>query len=392
MNRESATTICPLCGGQETETFIKIEEMPVFCNVLWPTRRGAEEAQRGDLHLAFCATCTHIFNAAFDPSLMSYAAEYENSLHFSPRFQAYANRLVDGLIERYDLRGKRILEIGAGQGDFLEMVVERGGNRGIAFDPSYVEEGTPPENIEFVKDYYGAKYADVEADFVACRHVFEHVEEPASFMQTVRTTVGAQKETVVFFEVPNVLYTLRHEGIWDIIYEHCSYFNPLSLQYAFRQAGFDVLATEEVFGQQFLTIEGKPAGVPATVTLDAAETSQLASDVERFGDLYAGKVAQWRQRLEELVEQGGHAVVWGAGSKGVTFINIMNDVGAITHAVDINPRKKGMFVAGAGLEIVDPDALRETKPDLVIIMNGNYLDEIKQQLRDLDLDAAVLLA
>ena len=80
------------------------------------------------------------------------------------------------------------------------------------------------------------------------------------------------------------------------------------------------------------------------------------------------------------------AVVWGAGSKGVTFLNLMNATDVITHVVDINPRKQGMFVAGTGQPIIGPEQLTEVKPDLVLIMNPLYKDEIANQVRSLGLN------
>ncbi|MCA9990344.1 MAG: hypothetical protein KDE29_05015, partial [Anaerolineales bacterium] len=107
------------------------------CNVLWPTPAGARQAPRGDIQLHFCPTCGHVFNADFDPALMAYDQAYENSLHFSDRFQQYATALASDLVARYGLQGKDIVEIGSGQGDFLQLLCELGQNRGVGFDPSY---------------------------------------------------------------------------------------------------------------------------------------------------------------------------------------------------------------------------------------------------------------
>ena len=92
--------------------FLVVPRVPVHCNVLWPTREAAIQAPRREIRLAFCERCGHIFNSVFAPSLMEYSKTYENSLHFSPQFQEYASRLPSALIERYDLHGKTIVEIG----------------------------------------------------------------------------------------------------------------------------------------------------------------------------------------------------------------------------------------------------------------------------------------
>jgi len=382
-----------ICAGAPTPV-LNMDRLPVHCNVLWPTRAGALAAPRGDIHLAYLPGCGHIYNSAFDPDLMTYTEAYENSLHFSARFQEYATALAERLIAAYDLHDKDIVEIGSGQGDFLKMLCRLGGNRGAGFDPSYVaKEEASDTAVSFVQAFYSEEFADYPADFICCRHLLEHIHEPVPFLQTVKRAINGRMDTIVFFEVPNVLWTVRQMGIWDIIYEHCSYYSPVSLAHLFTQAGFEVLAVNETFGGQFLTIEARLAAATAVPTPpNAAELAALTADVARFADNYRQKVAYWQGVLQELGRNGRRAVVWGSGSKGVMFMNKFDQEGLIRYAVDINPRKQGMFVAGSGQEIVPPEFLRAYQPDVVIIMNRNYEDEIAGQLAQLGLQAEILIA
>lgn len=386
------TNTLPICPDTEVIPLIEMSQLPVHCNVLWPTREAAVNAPRGDIHLAYLAGCGHTYNVAFDPSLMEYTQEYENSLHFSPRFQEYATALAAGLVEKYDLRDKDIVEIGAGKGDFLIMLAEMGGNRGRGYDPSYVpEEGYTAPNVTFVQDFYSEKYIRQRADLIVCRHVLEHIEDPDAFIDQVRRAVGEQ-HSVVFFEVPNSLWTLRQGGIWDIIYEHCSYYSPLSLAHLFRKHGFQVLAVNEVFGGQFLTIEAVPDDGTAAPPDTTAELDALAADARAFAENYRAKRDKWQSRLRSLAAAGRRGVVWGAGSKGVTFLNAMDAGEEIVAVVDINPRKQGKYVAGTGQQIVPPDRLTELQPDFVIIMNANYREEIGRMLDEVGVRAEIMVA
>ena len=331
-----------------------MKQVPVHCNVLWPTRGEAINAPRGDIRLGYLPDCGHTCNLDFDPSLMEYTQEYENSLHFSPRFQEYATALAE--------------------------------------DPSYVpEEGYTAPNVTFVDDLYTEIYTHQRADLIVCRHVLEHIEDPDAFIAQVRRAVGDQK-SVVFFEVPNSLWTLRQGGIWDVIYEHCSYYSPLSLAYLFQRHGFKVLTVNEVFGGQFLTIEAVPddgADLPQDVS---AELAQLTADAHSFAAHYQAKREEWQARLAALAGAGKRGVVWGAGSKGVTFLNAMATGDEIAAVVDINPRKQGKYVPGTGQQIVPPSALVDIQPDFVIIMNANYRDEIGKMLADIGVNADILVA
>ncbi|MBX7254488.1 MAG: methyltransferase domain-containing protein [Candidatus Promineofilum sp.] len=396
----------PVCPQSESIPLIDMDNVPVHCNVLWPTRAAALSAPRGDIHLTYLPACGHTYNPAFDAALMEYTQEYENSLHFSPHFQEYATALANGLIAKYDLYGKDIVEIGAGKGDFLIMLCAMSGNRGWGYDPSYVPEpGYTAPNVTFVEDFYTEKYIDQRADLIVCRHVLEHIEDPDAFLAQVRRAVGEQ-QSVVFFEVPNALWTLRRGGIWDVIYEHCSYYSPSSLAHLFRRHGFRVLAVNEVFGGQFLTIEATPAGgeqaadaagdnghtPDGRAAIGAEDLLALTADARAFAANYAAKRDEWRARLRALAAAGQRGVVWGAGSKGVTFLNATGAGEEIVAVVDINPRKQGKYVAGTGQRIVAPADLPALRPDFVIIMNANYRAEIGEMLAEAGVMAEILVA
>lgn len=387
---DQPTSACPVCNSAQVTVFMQLAQMPVNSHVLCRTPDEAKSAMRGDMEMAFCGSCGHVFNQAFDPALMSYTQSYENSLHFSPRFQSFAHSLASRLIERHHIYGKDIVEIGSGKGEFLHMICEMGGNRGYGFDPSYVPDAnTSSEHITFVQDFYSEQYADYAADLICCRHVLEHIAQPQPFIANVRRAVGDRLETVVFFEVPNVLYTLEDMGIWDLIYEHCAYFSPASLAYLFASCGFEVLDVREEYGDQFLTIEARVLhdGAPAPQKPDVTAISKAAAV---FGDNYRNRVSDWNQRLAQLSAEQKRVVAWGAGSKGITFLNAFAGTNTIDYIVDLNPRKHGMYTVGSGQRIVPPDFLADYQPDAVIIMNPLYQEEIRQSVTAMGLSPDLL--
>ena len=388
---------CPACGGA-MRVFFEVDRAPVLCNILCPTREAAVAVPAGPIRLGYCADCAMVYNVAFDPALMNYTGAYENSLQFSPQFRQYVDALARGLVERYDVRGKDVIEIGCGQGDFLSLVCDLGVNRGVGFDPSF-DPGKAStalnERVTILPELYSDAHVDRPVDLLCSRHVLEHIPQPLALLSGLRRTLGNRHGTVLFFEVPNGLYTLERLGIWDIIYEHCSYFTRASLTGLFRRAGFEPLRTEEAYDGQFLTIEARPrlAADPAGPDDDAREVERVGALAEGFSAEYRAKSDLWRGRLEEIRRRGRRAVLWGAGSKGVTFLNVMSaghDV--VPFAVDLNPRKHGQFVVGTGQQIVPPAFLRHYKPDVVFIMNEIYADEIGATCRELGLSCDLISA
>ena len=370
---------CPVCSRSDLGVFLELEQVPVLCNQLLPTRERALAAPRGRIDLGFCETCDAICNVAFDEEQIDYSQAYENSLHFSPRFQEYAESLVSRLVDRFGLRGKDIVEIGCGKGDFLRMICDAGGNRGVGFDRSFEEEGDDPASRPFrvVRDHYSEKYADVGADLICCRHVLEHIPQPVGFLDSVRKAAGRQADAAVFFEVPNAMFTLRDLGIWDIIYEHCHYYSSRSLDRLFGDAGFSVTDIYDAYGGQFLCIEAETSETKSRTDSTQRDHPSVAGLVEDFARHHAEKVSFWDQRLTDLLEDGERIAVWGAGSKGVTFLCTLARGGDVSSVVDINPRKHGRHVPLTGQQVVSPAELTRVGIDRVLIMNSIYENEIR---------------
>jgi hypothetical protein len=385
----SQASDCPVCEAPETAACIRITDVPVYCNLLHERREAALSAPRGDMDLRFCGRCGHLFNAAFDPERVDYTGEYENSLHYSGRFQAYAESLARHLIQRHDLRGKTIIEIACGQGDFLELLCTLGGNKGIGFDPGH-RPGRGPcvgaGELTFIQGYYSDAYCDYAADLICCRHALEHIHRPGGLLAMLRRVIG-ERDTALYFEVPNARFTLEDLGIWDLIYEHCGYFSEASLRRVFERHGFRVDGIETVFGGQFLGLHAHPGEGP--VPRDSG--MDLAPLVARFARNYAEKVGRWRERLLGMRERGRRAVLWGAGSKGVTFMNLLAVGDEIECLIDLNPHKHGRFIPGTGHEVRSPESVAATKPDAVIVMNPLYREEIDADLRRMGLDAEILV-
>ena len=120
----SARVSCPACEGAQTKVFFELPSVPVNSITLWPSYEEAVRCPAGAIELAFCSRCGAIYNQAFDRSVLTYDSRYDNSLHYSPSFQRYAEGLADQLIARFDLHGKDVIEVGCGKGDFLALLCE----------------------------------------------------------------------------------------------------------------------------------------------------------------------------------------------------------------------------------------------------------------------------
>ena len=388
-----ATHICPTCEKGELSVFFRAGNIPAHSVLLLQSHAEAVAFPKGDIVLGHCPECGFVSNTAFDPALNEYDERYEATQGYSPTFNTFARRLAADLVERHALQGKRMIEIGCGQGEFLTLLAELSGGYGIGFDPAYRPhelQGPAADRLEFIADFYGEKYADMSADFVCCRMTLEHIQPTAEFMRIVRRAVGDNPDTVIFFQIPNAMYVLRDVAYWDVYYEHCSYFTEGSVARLFRNAGFDVTRLWTDYDDQYLMIEARPGDGHNPLLPEEDDLAAIAAAVASFKEELPKRLQVWRDRLAAIAAKDQRVVIWGGGSKGVAFLTTLGITDQIKYAVDINPLKTGTFMAGTGQEIVAPEFLREYQPDVVIVMNPVYCDEIQKDLDRLGVQAELI--
>jgi hypothetical protein len=392
-------TRCPVCGTGNVKEILRIEGVPVHCCILWEKQEQAINCPKGDIQLTFCENCGHLFNQGFHEELMAYSQHYDNSLHFSRKFQDYSIEVIKRLTKTYDIYHKNILEIGCGKGDFLKMICVFGQNKGYGFDKSYqpeLETNSKLNSVQFFQDYYSEQYAHFPVDVVLNRFVLEHIKNPFDFLTNIKNTAknhGKSEKNILFYsEVPNILYTLRDSGIWDLIYEHYSHFTALSLEKLFKNLNLHVISIAENYMGQYLSIEATTNKHNNGNFKNQTDIRQVKDFVKDFTSHFHKKRNEWEEKLAVFNKEKKKVVVWGGGAKGVSFLNFLKTKNSIDFIVDINPRKKDKYIAGTGQKYVLPEDLAEIKPDVVILMNPIYQEEITKKLNELNLSPEILIA
>lgn len=388
--------LCDACAEDTMVPFADLGDIPVLCGVHWADAEAAVASPVGRMTLAYCPSCAYVRNLAFDPEIMVYDTTMDTNLHHSPAFQAFSAELVGHLAERYQPAGRRILDVGCGQGEFLRELCHLGGATGNGYDAMYAgPEGPDPSGAVFHSGYAPRGAALPEFDLVTSRHWFEHISDPYEFLADLREQ-AADREVYGYLEVPDAGYDLSTAG-WEVIYPHVSYFDAYALVRIAERAGWRIEDTGTLFGGMFRFIEistgaqGKPRRGDKPIPGRDARERQLAA-VATFQQRNADERAAWQQRIATLADQGARPVMWGAGSRGVQFLTFADAGKRLAAVVDVNPRKWGRYLPVTAHQVQAPEILSELKPKAVIITNPSYRKEIEQQLRDLGLQAELLIA
>lgn len=392
----ASTHVCDACSAGPMVPFADLGEIPVLCGVHWADAGAAKTSPVGRMVLAYCPSCAYVRNVAFDPSVMVYDTTMDTNLHHSPAFQAFSAELVKHLAQRYHLAGKRVLDIGCGQGEFLRELCHTAGCTGVGYDAMYAGPvGPDGSGAEFHSAPAPRAVALPEFDVVTSRHWFEHIDDPYDFLVDLRERAGG-RDVVGYLEVPDACYDLATAG-WEVIYPHVSYFDAYSLVRIAERAGWQVEDTGTLFGGMFRFIElsanraGRQRHGTDALPGNAERDRQLAA-IAGFAGRHEAERASWRQRIAMLAEEGARPVLWGAGSRAVQFLTFADPDHRLAAVVDVNPRKWGRYLPVTAHQVQAPETLSSLKPSAVIITNPSYRTEIAAHLQRLGVTAELLSA
>lgn len=329
----------------------KVDRLPVFQNRMYDTAKAAQNCPRGDMHLVQNHDTGLIYNAAFQPELMVYDANYQNEQAVSPLFSKHLESVAQ--IVTCTMGCEALVEVGCGKGSFLEMLVRRGCDI-TGFDPTY--EGDSPR----VRRHYFGAGVGITARGLILRHVLEHVEDPVQFLHNLRDANSG--EGFIYIEVPCFDWIIKHRAWFDIFYEHANYFRLTDFERMFGH----IVASGRLFGDQYLYV------VADLATLHYPKAS--AADLVKLPSDFAAGIS-----AKDAGEKS--AVVWGGASKGVIFALLRERIGQpVSRVIDINPAKQGKYLPATGLRVDSPEDALAYLPlgSTIYVMNSNYLQEIRE--------------
>lgn len=330
-------------------------DFPVFQQRMYSSSDEARNCPRGDIRLVQDDLTGLVFNAAFQPELMEYDVDYQNEQAHSAVFKGHLEQ-VAAIVER-TMGTDELIEVGCGKAYFLELLQSRGCSI-TGFDPTY--EG---ENPAVQKRYISADMT-LSANGIVLRHVLEHVPDPVEFLAGLRDVNGGG---LIYIEVPCFDWIVDNRAWFDIFYEHVNYFRRQDFSRMFGR----VVESGHLFGGQYIYVVADLSTLK-TPTATPADKIALPED---FLDSAIG--------ADRVAHKG--AAVWGAASKGVIYSLLRERAGnPVRVLIDINPAKCGKYVPATGLRVVSPeDAMATLEPGAdIVVMNSNYLDEIRQITRD----------
>ena len=192
------------------------------------------------------------------------------------------------------------------------------------------------------------------------------------------------------FEFPHLLHLLDRVEYDTIYHEHFSYFSFATIAQILGAHGLAVYEVEELSThggslRVYAQHESGPHPVADSVlALVEREDKEGLRSPERYRRFAADVKESKRALLELLVllhREGRQVVGYGAPGKGNTLLNycgIRTDL--LEYTVDRNPYKQGTYTPGTHIPIHPVERIAETRPDYMLVLPWNLIDEISSQL------------
>ena len=354
---------CIACGAPLWETpLLTLDNMPASAQHM-PDAQGVKEDRGLTLDLCQCMGCGLV---QFDCEPVDYYQDVIRAGGFSKTMVELRRYQYKHLIDSYHLEGKKFIEVGCGQGEFLKVLSEFPVEvHGIEHDPHLVElaraqgldvtEGfTATEDTRFAGGLY-----DVFLSF----NFLEHQPDPSTMLQAIYRNL--EDDAMGLITVPSFEYIMDHNSYYELIRDHLAYYTFETLTPLLERNGFQVEECEVINRD----------------TLSVIVRKRPQMDTENLLECYVNLKREMETYMKYLDAWDKKVAIWGASHQGFTLAATTKLGEKARYIIDSAPFKQGKFAPASHLPIVGPDHFHEHPVDAIIITAPGYTDEIAASIR-----------
>lgn len=347
------------------------------------------------LKLFVCEHCWLVQTDDYTQADELFSPDYAYFSSVSQSWLAHAARYTDMITKRLGLDGNSlVIEVASNDGYLLKNFVAAGipclGVEPTASTAAAAEQLGVPVLREFFGESLGQRLVaeGKQADLILGNNVYAHVPDINDFTAGLKTVL--KPGGTITLEFPHLMRLLEHTQFDTVYHEHFSYLSLFSVSRVFERAGLRVCDVEELptHGGS-LRVYGCHADDGRA---DSGTVLALLEEEARRGmrnlDTYLAFQARADRVKDDLlvflIEQkraGKQVAGYGAAAKGCTLLNyagVKPDL--LPFVCDAGPSKQGKYLPGSHVPILHPEAIRESKPDIVLILPWNIQEEVMQQL------------
>jgi SAM-dependent methyltransferase len=349
------------------------------------------------LHARVCHECFLVQLEVFE-SPENIFSDYAYFSSYSSTWLDHAKEYVDQVSERFELgKDSFVVEVASNDGYLLQYFLQKN-IPVLGIEPAKnVAEVAKGKGIQTITEFFGESLAreltdrGQYADLINGTNVLAQVPDINNFAEGFRLLL--KPNGVLTLEFPHLL-SLAEESQFDTIYhEHFFYFSLLSIEKIFSSHGLRVFDIQQLptFGgslRVFFCHESSDRKIESSVdTVRNLELDAGYHKIETY-ETFSEVVKMTKRKILDFFinakNEGKSLVAYGAPAKGNTLLNycgIGNDF--FDYAVDMSPHKQNQYLPGVHIPVYEPERIRETRPDYVVIQVWNIKEEIIKQYPDI---------
>lgn len=389
----AAARVCRACGAPLTRTFVDLGETPLANSYLSVDTLGSPEP-RYPLHARVCDQCLLVQLDAVTAAEEIFT-DYPYFSSYSDSWVEHARSFANMASERFGLsEHSRVVEVASNDG-YLLRHFRTAGIPVLGIEPAAnVAESALADGIPTEVRFFGVAAASdlnergIKADLLVANNVLAHVPDLHDFVAGLASALAP--DGVLSIEVPHILRLIEHLQFDTIYHEHFSYFSLLSLEFILNRYGIRVFDVEElrthggslrVLACLADAVHRETGAVSAVRTSEEDFGLKSLATYTRFDADVADARQAFRHFLDALKADSRTMVAYGAAAKGNTLLN-STGVGRddIAFVVDRSPHKQGRYLPGSRLAIRAPEDVRCVRPDVLLVLAWNLLEEVVEQM------------
>lgn len=346
------------------------------------------------LKLFVCAHCWLVQTEDYARADELFRPDYAYFSSTSETWLGHAARYVENIRTRLGLDERSfVIEVASNDGYLLKHFVTAGipclGIEPTAGTAAAAEALGVPVLREFFGHGLAMRLATQRsrADLLIGNNVYAHVPDVNDF--TAGLAALLKPDGTITLEFPHLLRLIEENQFDTVYHEHFSYLSLQTVGRIFEQAGLRVWDVDRlpthggslrVYGCH---IEDARVRTPAVEDVLNEERRGGLQDLATYRTLQGNADRVKNDLLYFLIEQrrAGRAVAgYGAAAKGNTLLNyagVRTDL--LPWVCDAAPSKQGRFLPGSRIPILPPSALRQRRPDVVLVLPWNIVEEIVAQ-------------
>ena len=353
---------CRVCGGQFYKApLLKYKNMPAAAQFM-PNESTVGLDKGIDLEIVQCSGCG-LVQLTNEP--VTYYKEVIRAAAYSPEMKEYRIKQFADFVNQYNLHNKKVVEIGCGKGEYMQLMQEAGadtyGIEGSSESVQYCLKDNLKVSCDFIESTeHVLNDGPFDAFFIL--NYLEHIPDINSLLSGVKNNLVANGIGLV--EVPNFDMIIQKNIFAEFISDHLYYFTKDSLEATLKQNGFDIIKSDVIWYDYIISAVVKKRE-PLDITAFGDAQQKLKTEIDTFiSNFDNGKVA-----------------IWGAGHQALTLIPLAEIADNIKYVVDSAPFKQGKLTPATHIPIVPPDKLDSEPVDAIIVMAASYSDEVARIIK-----------